>query len=495
MASLVKLYSPEGFLTFSCICLLVFNSLFAYSLKFKFPVLNFEIFHQVITLILITFILLTNMSIISIGFDLFFLCSLATQNLKLFLLFTFLFFFLIIWRSFVFQKLNFFEYFIILLIVLVGLLFLISSYNLISIYLSLEIQALGFYILASFDRNSIFSSESGIKYFISSSLISGAFLLGSAIIYGTFGTTNLYQLEFLLLNFFDFPTNLPFSFFFFGIFLILNSILFKLVIAPFHFWFPQIYDGAPHSSTIVFSVLPKIALINLFIQFWSSIYTIVSFVETSMFLIGIYSIAFGILKMLKQKKLKKLYIYSSISNMGLLLCILIDNSLESVVAIYFFLVVYLIMSFILWSTFVLTTANQTLYNKFNYPVYLNFFSLLLKQNYIFAISICFVFFSLAAIPPFVGFLSKIYLYLILIKSYKYEIAIILLYLGTFGAYYYIKFLKIIFFENNNKQKQIQNFYPLVYLNLESTLYSFSLFLLLFSTLEPNFFLYTCYFFF
>jgi hypothetical protein len=80
MASLVKLYSPEGFLTFSCICLLVFNSLFAYSLKFKFPVLNFEIFHQVITLILITFILLTNMSIISIGFDLFFLCSRATQN-------------------------------------------------------------------------------------------------------------------------------------------------------------------------------------------------------------------------------------------------------------------------------------------------------------------------------------------------------------------------------------------------------------------------------
>lgn len=108
------------------------------------------------------------------------------------------------------------------------------------------------------------------------------------------------------------------------------------MIAPFHFWFPQIYDGAPHSSTIVFSVLPKIALINLFIQFWSSIYTIISFVETSMFLIGIYSIAFGILKMLKQKKLKKLYIYSSISNMGLLLCILIDNSLESIVAIYFF---------------------------------------------------------------------------------------------------------------------------------------------------------------
>ena len=241
-------------------------------------------------------------------------------------------------------------------------------------------------------------------------------------------------------------------------------------------------------------MLPKIALINLFIQIWSSIYIIVSFLETSMFLVGIYSIAFGIFKMLKQKKLKKLYIYSSISNMGLLLCILIDNSLESIVAIYYFLLTYLIMSSVLWTIFILTTSNQTQHNKINYPLYLNFFNQLFTQNYIFAISICFVFFSLAAIPPFIGFLSKIYLYLILIKSYQYELAIFLLYLGTFGAYYYIKFLKIILFENTNK-KNPQNFYPLIYFNLESTLYSFSLFFLLFSALESNFFFFFFFFFF
>ena len=214
MSSIFKLYSPEGFLTFSCISLLVFNSTFTYNLKYKFPILNFEIFHQILTIGFITFFLLTNMKIISIGFDIFFYSTLATQNLKILLLFVFLFFFTIIWRSFIIQKLNFFEYFIILLIVVVGLLFLISSYNLISIYLGLEIQALGFYILASFDRNSIFSSESGLKYFISSSLISGVFLLGAALIYGSLGTINLYQIEFLLLNFFEYPTNFSFSFFF-----------------------------------------------------------------------------------------------------------------------------------------------------------------------------------------------------------------------------------------------------------------------------------------
>ncbi len=491
MSSLLKLYSPEGFLTFSCISLLVFNSTFTYNLKFKFPILNFEIFHQVITLAVITLLLLTNMSIVSIGFDLFFISTLATQNLKILLVTIFLFFFIIIWRSFITQKLNFFEYFIILLIVLVGLLFLISSYNLISIYLCLEIQALGFYILSSFDRNSIFSSESGLKYFISSSLISGVFLLGSALIYGSLGTINLYQIEFLLLNFFEYPTNFSFSFFIFGVFLVLNTLFFKLVIAPFHFWFPQIYDGAPLSSTIVFAIIPKVALIHLFLQFWSSIAILMPFLETIIFLIGMYSMFFGIFKMLKQKKLKKLYIYSSISNMGLLLCILIDNTIESIISVYFFLIIYIIMSFLLWAIFILVNYNQTKQSLGNSPLYLNFFSNLLKQNHIFAISICFVFFSLAAIPPFVGFLSKIYIYLILIKNYKYEVAVFLIYLGTFGVYYYIKFLKIILFENINS-KQVQNFYPMVYFNTESTLYSICLFSLLFFAVEPNFLFYFCY---
>lgn len=491
MSSIFKLYSPEGFLTFSCISLLVFNSTFTYNLKYKFPILNFEIFHQILTIGFITFFLLTNMKIISIGFDIFFYSTLATQNLKILLLFVFLFFFTIIWRSFIIQKLNFFEYFIILLIVVVGLLFLISSYNLISIYLGLEIQALGFYILASFDRNSIFSSESGLKYFISSSLISGVFLLGAALIYGSLGTINLYQIEFLLLNFFEYPTNFSFSFFFLGIFLILNALLFKLVIAPFHFWFPQIYDGAPLSSTIIFSILPKIALVNLFIQFWSSISILMPFIETILFLIGMYSMVFGIFKMLKQKKLKKLYIYSSISNMGLLLCILIDNTIESTVAIYFFLIIYILMSFLLWTLFVLINYNQSKRTSILSPIYLNYFSNILKQNHIFAISVCFIFFSLAAIPPFVGFLSKIYIYLILIKAYKYEVSVFLIYMGTFGVYYYIKFLKIILFENAIKTQTV-NFYPMVYFNVESSLYSFGLFCLIFFAVEPNFLFYFCY---
>lgn len=490
MSALLKLYSPESYLIFSCILLLIFNSLFAYNLKYKFPILNFEIFHQTITISCITFLLLTNMSIVNIGFDFFFLSTISTQNLKIVLLFIFICFLILVWRCFIIQKLNFFEYFIILLLVLAGLLFLINAYNLISIYLCLEIQALGFYILASFDRSSLFSSEAGLKYFISSSLISGFFLLGAALIYGSLGTLNLYQIEFLVLNFFDYPTNFSFFFFFFGVFLILNAMLFKLVVAPFHFWFPQIYDGAPLSSTIIFSNLPKIAIVNLFIQFWVSVSYSAPFLETILFLVGAYSMTFGIFKMLKQKKLKKLYIYSSISNMGLLLCILINNTVESAIAAYFFLIIYIIMSFVLWGSLVNVVANKK--SLPYYSIFLNTFSNLIKNNLIFAISICFIFFSLAAIPPFVGFLSKIYIYLIFIKNCHYEVAVLLIYLGAFGVYYYIKFLKIILFENHEKASFNHNFYYQIFFNLESTLYTVSLFLLIFLMFEPTLLFYFCF---
>lgn len=491
MAFFFKLYTPEGFLTFSSLSLLIFNSVLTNNYKLKFPLLNFEILFQIFTICLITLFLLINVSIVHINFNFFFFNTFQTQNLKILLMLIFLATFVLIWRSFIIQKLNFFEYFIILIITLVGLFFLINSSNLISIYLCLEIQALGFYILASFDRASIFSSESGLKYFISSSLVSGIFLFGSALIYGCFGTINLFEILFLTQFFADYSINFSYFSFIVGSFLILNTLLFKLVIAPYHFWFPQIYDGSPLSSTITFSILPKIAIINLFINFWSSVHNILFFFNTFFFLIGLYSVFFGIFKMLKQKRLKKLYIYSSISNFGLLLCILIDNSLDSLFSIYFFFLIYIITSLLLWLIFIIFYANQTIQqvklNNLHYSIFLTAFNTLFNQNKIFAISICFIFFSLAAIPPFCGFLSKLYIFIILLKDSKYEFSIFLIYLGIFGSYYYIKFLKIVCFENIflNKQHQIKNFYFFYFFNIECTLYSFFLFLLIYLFINPH----------
>lgn len=487
-----KVFIPEIFLAFSTILLLLFNTFLINKLKFKTPILNYEIFHQIITIFLILLFLLTNVSSFNIGFDFFFFTSYGTQNLKIFLTFNILFFFILIWRSFILQKLNFFEYFIIILIILIGLFFLLNSYNLISIYLCLEIQALGFYILAAFDRTSIFSSEAGLKYFISSSLISGIFLFGVVLIYGSLGTLNIFNLEFLILNFFEVSNSFSFFAITFGFLLILNTLLFKLVIAPFHFWFPQIYSGSPLSSTIFFATIPKIVLINLFIKFWAIIFKALYFFNTIYFLIGLYSVFWGIFKMLQQKNLKKIYIYSSISNMGLLFCILIDNNLESINSIYFFILIYLLTSFLLWFSLLILNINSYKLLNYNYPVFITNFTNLKIQNTLFAFSICFIFFSLAAIPPLCGFLSKTYIYVILLKKFKYEFAIFLIYIGVFGVYYYIKFLKIIFFETNNiKIKEIHTFFPLIYFNIDSTLYSLSLFLLFFIGFKVNIFIYIC----
>lgn len=488
----LKVFLPEVFLGFFTILLLLFNTFLINKLKFKTPILNFEIFQQIITLLFILLFLLSNISSFNIGFDFFFFTSYATQNLKIFITANFLFFFILIWRSFVLQKLNFFEYFIIILIILIGLFFLLNAYNLISIYLCLEIQALGFYILAAFDRTSIFSSEAGLKYFISSSLISAIFLFGAVLIYASLGTLNILNLEFLILNFFENSNNFSFIAVLFGFILILNTLLFKLVIAPFHFWFPQIYSGSPLSSTIFFVTIPKIALINLFIKFWATCFKILYFFNTIYFLIGIYSVFWGIFKMLKQKQLKKIYIYSSISNMGLLFCILIDNTLESISSIYFFIFIYLITSFLLWFCLLILNINLNKILNYNYPIYITNFTNLKIQNKLFAYSICFIFFSLAAIPPLCGFLTKTYIYLLILKKFKYEIAIFLIYLGVFGLYYYIKFLKIVFFESNFlKITHINSFFFLPYFNIDSTLYTLSLFLLFFISFKANLFLYFC----
>jgi NADH-quinone oxidoreductase subunit N len=488
----LKVYLPEIFLGFSAISLLLFNTFLINKLNFKTPILNFEIFHQILTILLILFFLLCNISSFNIGLDFFFFTSFETQNLKIFLIFNTLFFFILIWRSFVLQKLNFFEYFIILLIILIGLLFLLNAHNLISVYLCLEIQALGFYILAAFDRTSIFSSEAGLKYFISSSLISGIFLFGSVLIYGCLGTLNMHQLEFLILNFFEVSNNIYFFLITFGFILILNTLLFKLVIAPFHFWFPQIYSGSPLSSTIFFATLPKIVLINLFIQFWSIIFPFLYFFNTIYFLIGVYSVFWGIFKMLKQLHLKKLYIYSSISNMGLLLCILVNSNIESTTVIYLFIFIYLITSFLLWFSLLIININNFKITNLNYPIFITNFTNLKHQNQLLAFGICFTFFSLAAIPPFCGFLSKTFIYVIILKDLKYEIATFLIYLGVFGVYYYIKFLKIVFFEVNSlKFIQIQTLFVMPYFNFDSTIYSINLFFLFFISIKINLFSYFC----
>lgn len=491
-----KAFWPELFLSLFLIKLLVLDSHIINRLNLNFPLLNNEIFFQIFIALFFVFLLLNNNYIFGFDFNYFFITDISSKTLKIGFISFCLFSFIIIWRSFTIQNLNFFEYFLIFLIAILALLFLSNAYNLISIYLCLELQAISFYIFAAFHRNSIFSSEAALKYFISSSIMSGIFLLGCSLIYGSFGTLNLIDINILLTQNIAVNYTSIFILTVIGAFLVVSTIFFKLVIAPYHFWFPQIYDGSPLSSTVIFSTMPKLMLFSLLVKVWVAFSNLVIFSSSIIFLIGFYSIVFGLIKLLKQKRLKKLYIYSSISQMGLPLCALADNTVYAFSTIFFFLVSYLITSILMWGILVIINQNQAkITQKFDInPLFTAMFNKIVNQNSAIALCFLFIFFSLAAIPPFSGFIGKVYIYLVLIQSFKYEAAILIIYISVLGVYYYVKFLKIIFFENFVVTKHIksQSFFSASFLTYDFNTFTISLFLLIFFCFYPNLIFLNCY---
>lgn len=489
---MLKAFWPEIFFSISIICILIFNAVQLNDLKNKFPILNNEIYFQVYTILFFVFLLFLNNGICIFDKDYYFIHDLTSQNTKIAVSGFFLLFFGIIWRAFLIERLNFFEYFIILLLAVLALFLLSSAYNLLSIYLCLELQSMCFYVLSAFNRTSPFSSESGFKYFVSSSVFSGLFLLGCAFFFGGYGTLNLHAISiFNETNLIESSSTLT-TFISVGCVFIIIVFLFKLVIAPFHVWFPQIYDGAPLSSTIAFTTLPKIVVFTVFLRFWSAMLPITSSLQDALFFVGVISIFFGIWKAMQQKRLKKLYIYSSISQMGLPLCALTFCAVNSFTIVYFFLFIYLITSVIMWSTFVLLNSNQHIAfagagEKTLYSVYISSLKNLSVHNAALAFVFLALLFSLAGIPPFAGFLSKVYVYCSLISEQKYEIAALVIYISSFGVYYYIKLLKIIFYENKalTYHAKEQSLFNSPNLDLDCLILAFTMFLLLFLCFYPN----------
>jgi proton-translocating NADH-quinone oxidoreductase chain N len=263
---ILKSFIPESFLSISILFQLIFNVRVINNLKYNFPVIDKEVFYQTIFIIGCLFLLYTNLKIEGFNSNFLFINDESTRVVKILVLLTCLLTFNIVLQTFSLQSLNFFEFFIIFLLSLLSLLLMISSSDLISFYLVIEMQSLCFYILSSFKRDSSFSTEAGLKYFISGAFISGFFLFGCSLLYGCLGTLNFNNLSILLAFPFDtFDSSLQY-FLIGGILCITSTLLFKVTCAPFHFWSPDVYEGSPLSSTIVFSIIPKISIFYFFIK-------------------------------------------------------------------------------------------------------------------------------------------------------------------------------------------------------------------------------------
>ena len=448
--------SAELFLSCSVLQLTFYAISTAYQRKAGFVILNKQIYYIGTLLIILSSLLILNEDLLitnsltsnnSIVNDYF---SFAT---KLVVCLTSIFFLLIVNISFRDEPAqNNFEYVVLVTISILGLLLLCSSNDLITAYLSIELQSVAFYIMSAFKRNSSYSVESGLKYFIIGSLSSAFFLFGSALIYGCLGSLSFDDLQLFCSLFFSSSapelSALNLDLISIGFLLICISLFIKLSIAPFHFWSLDVYEGSPNVTTFFFSVVPKIGLLVLLTRIcYVSFYPIfVTNYQVYFFLFAVLSVFVGSFGGLEQRKLKTLLAYSSVGHTGYLLLSFSTGNAEGMQMMFYYLVIYMISGLCFWSIYLFLRQKRSSYfNKSNKE--LGDLALLKESNPMLALILAITLFSIAGIPPIVGFLAKLGIFLVVVKSSSYLVAVLSILFSVVSTFYYIRLIKILYFEN------------------------------------------------
>ena len=325
------------------------------------------------------------------------------------------------------------EYPILILSSILGMMVMISSNDLIVFYLGLELQSLALYVLASFNRDNLLSSESGLKYFVLSALSSGLLLYGCSLVYGFSGSTNFHYIANSSLDIKQGVT--------FGLVFIIVGLAFKISAVPFHMWAPDVYQGSPTSVTLFFAALPKIAALTVFIRFlYTPFVNLIDQWQTILVFISIASMIFGAVAAIGQSNLKRLIAYSSISHMGYALAGVASGTNQGIQSSIIYISIYLIMTLAFFSCLFMLRKKNIFYEK------IDDLSGLSTNHPILSIALLIVLFSLAGIPPLAGFFAKFYVFMAVIEQSMYFLAIVGLLSTVVAAFYYLRLIKIIYFD-------------------------------------------------
>ena len=329
------------------------------------------------------------------------------------------------------------EYPIIILASTLGMILMISSYDLIIFYLGLELQSLCLYILASFKRDDERSTEAGLKYFVLSALASGLLLYGCSLIYGFTGSTNF---EIISANLDEANTGAVF-----GIVFIIVGLAFKVSAVPFHMWTPDVYEGSPTSVTSFFALVPKIAAISVFIRFmYVPFVNVISQWQTIIVFLSIASMILGAVAAIGQSNIKRLMAYSSIGHMGYALAGIAAGTNAGIQSTIIYLTIYLVMNLGAFGCIFMMKRENIFYEN------INDLSGLSKNHPMLALSFLIILFSLAGIPPLAGFFAKFYVFMAVIEVKMYALAIIGLVTTVISAFYYLRIIKVIYFDKPKK---------------------------------------------
>ena len=424
----LNLIIPELFLTTSIMILLMLGVFYknSFNLIFKLSMI----------VLLATFILLFNHSVDTSAK--LFNNSYTIDYLSLFMkALTLVACIFVMLSSFDYIKLigiNKIEYPILILSATLGMMIMISSYDLIVFYMGLELQSLSLYVLVSFNRDSYRSTEAGLKYFILSALSSGLLLYGCSLIYGFSNSTNF---DLIAQNIDQFNTGSIF-----GIVFILVGLAFKVSAVPFHMWAPDVYEGSPTSVTAFFAIVPKVAALTVFIRFlYVPFINLVDQWQMIIIFISLASMILGAVAAIGQTNLKRLMAYSAIGHMGYALAGLATGSNEGIQSTVIYLSIYLLMNLGIFSCIFMMKRKDIFYED------IQDLSGLSKNHPIISVCLLVLLFSLAGIPPLAGFFAKFYVFMAVIKVEMYTLAIIGLITTVISAFYYLRIIKIIYFDD------------------------------------------------
>ena len=340
-------------------------------------------------------------------------------------------------------NINKIEYPILALSSILGMMVMISSNDLILFYVGLELQSLSLYVLASFNRDNLLSSESGLKYFVLSALSSGLLLYGCSLIYGFSGSTNFFIISENLSE-----TSYGLTF---GIVFILAGLAFKISAVPFHMWAPDVYEGSPTSVTIFFAILPKIAALTVFIRFlYVPFLNLIDQWQMIIVFLSIASMLFGAIAAIGQKNLKRLVAYSSIGHMGYSLAGLATGTNQGIQSSITYISIYLFMNLGFFSCLFMLRRDEKYFEN------IEDLSGLSKNHPLLSFSFLIVLFSLAGIPPLAGFFAKFYIFTAVIEESMYFLAIVGLLSTVIAAFYYLRLIKIIYFDSKKDKYEINH---------------------------------------
>ena len=330
------------------------------------------------------------------------------------------------------------EYPILILSSVLGMMVMISSNDLIVFYMGLELQSLALYVLATFNRDQLKSSEAGLKYFVLSALSSGLLLYGCSLIYGFTGSTNFNMIA----TQFD-ANEYALTF---GIVFILVGLAFKISAVPFHMWAPDVYEGSPTSVTLFFTMVPKVAALTVFIRFlYVPFLNLIDQWQMILIFLSIASMLFGAIAAIGQTNLKRLVAYSSIGHVGYALAGVATGTNEGMQSSVIYIIIYILMNLGLFSCLLMMKRENQYYEK------IEDLSGLSKNHPMLALSLMIILFSLAGIPPLAGFFAKFYVFKSVIEQSMYFLAIVGLLSTVVAAFYYLRLIKIMYFDKEKEK--------------------------------------------